>query len=332
MIGRSIFTAAAFALAAAGCVPGGAASGPAPREQVISRAEIRASEAANAYDLVQRLRPDWLLLAGDDPAAAGQILVVLDGRPLGDVRALRGVRPQGLAWVRLQSPAYVRERFPRRAAEGVRGAIVLHTASPPEHPTARWAASAGAGIAAASLAHGVERGARAEGVGQPEGFRWTDPGTRTPLAVYAAARYRVRPRVSVGADVQHTRGAWFGGYRRRDEGTGTVSVTASGTELTLQAMYGGTMRLGVGPAVRVVRWDWRGGECQCEAPQRNTSSALGVAGSAGAAFPRSSRVFVDVSLRARWYPSQRTGAYQHVRSLDAGGLVVTPSAGVGIRF
>lgn len=76
----------------------------------VSRAELESSGAANLYEAIARLRPDWLLLAGDtvDAAARQRVLVYVDGRHLGTVDAFRTLSPDAVGSVRLRSRDFVR--------------------------------------------------------------------------------------------------------------------------------------------------------------------------------------------------------------------------------
>lgn len=327
----AILVAAALSLAA--CVPGRTGAGPVPRTHEISRAEIQAAGAANAFDLVQALRPDWLLLADRSlrDTTVELLPVYLGGRMLGDVSALRTLALGGIEAIRLQGPAWVLERE-RRLVGDIKGAIVVYPVSRPTAQLARWRVSAGAGLALLNPAHALPKSAQKAGYDEFWTAQWSDPGTRRPAAFHADVHYRLRPLLSVGADVQHTPPAWYGGYLLQESGFGTLSTSFTSTELAVQVLYGRLARVSLGPALRVTQWDWRSGLCQCEEPARNTTAALGLAASVGANLPASTRVFADASIRVRYYPSQGTGEYRHSPSLDAGGVVVVPAVGLGIRF
>ena len=318
----------ASASACASIAPGRA---PAPRADAISRAEIQASGAADAHDLVQRLRADWLI-AGGQPAA-DEVLVFVDGRLLGNVRALRGLSLERVDGLQLHSPHYAREifRFPHREFEA---AIALTTFTQPEQAHYRVAVTVGAGKSVRSLSHQLKNAADELGFTHNPPANWENRGQEMPATLHVGARYGLRPRLWLAADVEHTPDAWYGGYlyRPEDGGSGLMSASAASTELAVQLSMGEMVRATVGPAVRMVRWDWRTGECACEKLQSGTTTSLGLAAAVEAAVPRSSKFFLDVALRGRWYPSQNAGPYHGFESIEVGGLTVAPTIGIGARF
>ncbi|HEX2078258.1 MAG TPA: hypothetical protein VHG08_11135 [Longimicrobium sp.] len=329
-------TAVLAAASLAACIPGGSPSGPAPREEVISRAELEASGAPDLYQAVQRLRPEWLHLALDPAGgpAEEQVVVFVDGRMMGDVRVLRGMRTQGIGSMRVRSADFVRRMFRGAPGRSFRAAIVVasYTEALPGGP--RVSVSAGAGFTLIGLARSTETAAEDAGFisGVPRGTSFADPGTANPPSLHLTARYAVRPNLSVAADVQHTLEGFYGGTTRRTQGSSVVSTTFTSTEAAVMASFGRVMRIGAGPAVRQVRWTWVGGLCQCEEEEKHTSTALGLAAEVGVSMPQNRRWFVDFGVRARYYPSQDTGGYPEVEPMDAGGVVLTPAASIGFRF
>ncbi|HEU0300420.1 MAG TPA: hypothetical protein VFR37_13215 [Longimicrobium sp.] len=335
---KSIRIAAAVLGAASlgACIPGASPSGPAPRGEAISRTELEASGAPDLYQAVQRLRPDWLHLALDSAGAPAdaQVLVFVDGRMMGDVRVLRGMQRQGVGSLRVRSPDFIRDMYRGAPGRGFRAAIVVATYTRPLEGGPRLSVSAGAGFTLVGLARGTESAAEEAGFisGVPRGSRWADRGIPNPPSLHLTARYAVRPALSVAADVQHTLEGFYGGTIRRTEGSSAVSTTFTSTEAALLASFGRLIRIGAGPAVRQVRWTWVGGLCQCEPEESHTSTAFGVAAEAGVSLPQNRRWFVDFGVRARYYPTQDTGGYPGVEPMDAGGVVLTPAASVGVRF
>lgn len=320
---------AASALSACGQAAAGLR--PAPRVDLISRAEIEATPAADAHELVQHLRPDWLIVNGQP--AADEVLVFVDGRLLGNVRALRGLSLERVGTLQLHSPSYVRETFPRFPHSDFRVAIAVSTFTQAEEARYRGSVSLGAGMSVRSLAHQVKASADGLGFTHNPPVNWADRGREMPVTMHLGARYALRPRLWVAAEVQHTPRAWYGGYRHPpDAGSGLLSVSAASTEMALQLSTGGIVRATAGPALRMVRWDWRSGDCQCEEPRSHSNTALGLAVAVEATVPRSSRFFLDVGLRGRYFPSQEAGPYREFESIGAGGLTVTPTLGLGLRF
>lgn len=98
----------------------------------ITRSEIYSSNASNAYELVSRLRPNWLRPAPTGSIAGGvvrsqAILVYLNGQRLEDLNALKTISADGLEsaqWIDASRVQTVLSDVPSGA---VAGAIVLKT-------------------------------------------------------------------------------------------------------------------------------------------------------------------------------------------------------------
>lgn len=110
----------AMAMMSVGACGPAAGPGVSPRgnARLITRAEIEQAPAANAYELVQRLRPAWL-----QPRAAqgryGSATVYLGSQALGGVERLRELNTANLAEVRYLDPVEATSRFGRSVAFGV---------------------------------------------------------------------------------------------------------------------------------------------------------------------------------------------------------------------
>jgi hypothetical protein len=70
-----------------------AVSNPRTRRDALSSEEIRASNASNAFELISKLRPVWLVLRGNpnvaDTDGSVAIRVYYNGTPVGDISVLR---------------------------------------------------------------------------------------------------------------------------------------------------------------------------------------------------------------------------------------------------
>ena len=101
---------------------------PAPERDRISRAEIDASSAANAYDLVQSLRPQWLTVRGirtmDEMVGQNPILVYMDNARLGGPDALRNVPHGSVRYLRFFNAAEATQRW---GGGHLHGAILIST-------------------------------------------------------------------------------------------------------------------------------------------------------------------------------------------------------------
>jgi hypothetical protein len=117
-----------FALAlAVGCAtPGtsGSSDPSAPRQDpnVISQQELSSVPASNLYDLVEKLRPNFLRARGQTSislSGSEYPTVYLDGRSYGDLASLRSIIPNQVRQVRYYSSADAAARFGMQNSSGV---------------------------------------------------------------------------------------------------------------------------------------------------------------------------------------------------------------------
>lgn len=131
---KQIILTALLSVAAAcggsGGAPAGAAA-PSPTQQaprreanVISRAEIdQATWASNAFDLVQRLRPNYMRATGTTgvSGAARTPMVRLNDQDMGDFGALRQITLNSVQEIRYYSATEATAKF-----GGMRGRPIIH--------------------------------------------------------------------------------------------------------------------------------------------------------------------------------------------------------------
>jgi hypothetical protein len=127
--------AIAFTMSGAtGCASGGATAGATPktssRDKVTSE-EILSVPGTTAYDLVYKLRPDWLRSRGTATMVGGSqnqgTLVYLDGVKMGGLDVLRTINSRGInsiEWVPGNKAAMVLSDV---GSAALVGAIVLTT-------------------------------------------------------------------------------------------------------------------------------------------------------------------------------------------------------------
>ncbi len=97
----------------------------------VSSAEIASSGATNAYELIQRLRPNWLRspsVGSIGGGARSQVIVVyLDGQRLGDIDSLRNLSAVGVTsmqWLEATKSATVLHEV---GSDPIAGAIIIRT-------------------------------------------------------------------------------------------------------------------------------------------------------------------------------------------------------------
>jgi hypothetical protein len=100
----------------------------------LTRAEITKSNASTAYELISRLRPNWLRATGAGSISGGatrtaRILVYLDGQRLEDLNSLKTISAGGIQsaeWIDNTRAATVLRDAPTGP---IAGAILLKTGS-----------------------------------------------------------------------------------------------------------------------------------------------------------------------------------------------------------
>ena len=129
---RRAVIVAGVAMLSACASSGGGSSASRTSPNRIARSEIRASNATNAYELISRLRPNWLRASGAGSISGGtarsqMVLVYLDGQRLEDLNALRSISITGIEsaeWIDRTRAATVLRDAP---AGPIAGAILLKT-------------------------------------------------------------------------------------------------------------------------------------------------------------------------------------------------------------
>lgn len=99
---------------------------------VITQQEIQAASGVNAYDLVSRLRPNWLRATGTGSISGATprmqvTIVVLDGVRLGGIEALRTVSAGGITSMRFLTAERAAATISDVGMEPISGAIVIST-------------------------------------------------------------------------------------------------------------------------------------------------------------------------------------------------------------
>ncbi len=116
------------ACASSGAVGGTARTSP----DRITRSEIYSSNATNAYELISRLRPNWLRPGPTGSIGGGvvqsqAILVYLNSQRLEDLNALKTISAEGLESAQWIDAARVQTVLNQAPSGPVAGAIVLKT-------------------------------------------------------------------------------------------------------------------------------------------------------------------------------------------------------------
>lgn len=130
---RRTVAAGLLALAVAGCASSGTTTSAGPRRtdsSAISREQIdeqTQAGATNAYEIVQRLRPRWLVSRG--PRSIGdqpQILVYMEQVRLGGLEAMRNIDPTTVESMRRLDSSQAVAQLPGLGSAKVESVIVLN--------------------------------------------------------------------------------------------------------------------------------------------------------------------------------------------------------------
>jgi hypothetical protein len=125
-----LYSAMLTVAACASSGSGSASSRAAPDH--ITKAEIAASNATNAYELISRLRPQWLRKPATGSIGAGRpqnqaILVYLDRQRLPDLAALNSLSIGGIESAQWIDATRAPTVLPDVPTTPIAGAIVLRT-------------------------------------------------------------------------------------------------------------------------------------------------------------------------------------------------------------
>jgi hypothetical protein len=304
-------------------------------------AELTRAQGTNLYEAVAELRPEWMSLGGDaaDPASRDRVLVFIDGRHVGDLSALWTIETRSVAAIQLRSPEYVRRTYPRYPRTEFNAAIYVATRAAPEDlPQGRFTVSLDGGIAVRSRLSNL--GDALADAGYDKDFKeldngiveFTRKGTAQPLVLGGTVAYRAVGPWGVALAGVHTLEGFAAGYNPDTDLALTATMTATEGALLVTRDLN-RLRIGVGPALRVVDWTWASGFCQCVDEQGSSDSVIGVA-LEGAFLVRMPRVPVMPQVRAlaRYYPSQSTQYAPLGEPLEVGGLVVSLGIGLATVF
>jgi hypothetical protein len=132
LLSRVDIARVALVVFAAACASSGGGASARSNPDAITRAEVSASNATNAYELVNRLRPNWLRATATGTIGGGNItrqaiLVYLDRQRLENLDALKTVSVDvvdSASWI---DPSRVQTVMPDVPSGPIAGAIVIRT-------------------------------------------------------------------------------------------------------------------------------------------------------------------------------------------------------------
>lgn len=295
----------------------------AQRARPIRRGEIQRAQAANLYDLLAAVRPDWLA-AGGDTTDLGQarVLVLVGGVPRGTLAGLRGLGTEEVESVRLEMVEEYERRRQLRVDEFA-AVLLVQPLEPPE----RIFVVGSLGTADRETARQVERHLRGNGYGRL-GLMLTHE--YEPRAVWMlGAGYRLSKLFSAEAVVLKNDGLLQDGIREQD----VVQVEMGVTEISVPvAVHWNMLRVGAGPAARLMSWQWASGHCRCEEVVKRNQSTLGLTTLAAVGAGRG-RLYAEGRVQMSFYPAESIESYRDISSeLIGTRRAVFGAVGVGFRL
>lgn len=124
---------------AAGCASTGSQGDDSGGREQLSQEAILGVGASNLYDVVQRLRPEWLRVTSGEAgrrtvsssdrswSPRWKIVVIYNGSRIGEVEVLRQMAPEGVARMRYEEGEFSGSTLVGSRDGYVEGAIVIET-------------------------------------------------------------------------------------------------------------------------------------------------------------------------------------------------------------
>ena len=299
----------AAVLALPACALNRGSSAPSSSPDRITAEEIAAEDARNAYELVQRLRPEWLRQRVDHRRATGtqlQTLILYNNSRYGLLPSLRDLPPEMLGSLEFLNASAAQEVL--TAADRDIGAVIRvysrGVAMDRERDRGRARGPTRVGVSLYPLAFATQERAGTGG-GESGEDRWlaVDDGGGSPMGMMGAVEVGLGPRLLLEAVVSGGLGSRSDAYERY---TVQMHLTQTGGVAAGVLSYDlGYVRLGAGPAFQASSLRWAGGECACIGGNEDQHFALGAVVQGTARAPVAGRLTAE--LRVQRYLFQNQG-------------------------
>ncbi|MGH7448741.1 MAG: hypothetical protein ACRELT_14315 [Longimicrobiales bacterium] len=318
-----------------GCSARAATTRPAGGSSSIAQAEIRTAQLSNAYDVVERLRPDWLRTRGVDGDL--RILVYLDNAPYGEADALRQISAGMVTAIDLLRGSEVNTMLTSMSARGVGAVIHVHTTTR-DSRAASFAAPRVAKGLSVSLLPGGHWGTTAAGMDDAlQNDGWNEslisgevlPGPSADRGTLAVGfHYTLRAPFGLEVVTSLPNASSAVGYKRDGGGVITAQLRSQHTAALLT--YGDALRVSAGPGLARTQGTWsRRNSNQREAW---TDTRLGVVADLSVRFPRNSTVFLEARTHARAFADQDLAPYGTFPGAQIRDRSVFFAIGGGVRY
>lgn len=302
----------------------------AQNQRPIRQRDVAAAQVQDVYALVEKLRPEWLWVGGDPQFAASRakVRVWVGDTQVGGLEALRGLAVENLYSVRLVGRQVARGRHPRLDPEVV-GALLVRYEDGKE---SRRRFEVTAGIGQRGLLEARARQSMVDaGLDTLSGALYWRYGISRPPTVFLAGAMHLHDHAGVSASVLHTGGHNVRGIPPRPPYEG-ISNRFSTTDLAAEVFAAPRyLRLGAGPALRVLQYQQSLGSCECREPEGGSRLVLGGAADVGVIVPPTALLHLQLAFAARWFPSHSVPASRGLPELEMGGFTtyLTISGGFG---
>lgn len=300
--------------------------------------EIAGSTARNAFELVEKLRPEWLRLRA--VPRIGQevpvLVVFLNSTRYGNAESLRDISVEMIGSLEYLSGSAVQAEFTRQSGRNVTAVIHVYShgraaepvmaanAAPPRtdlptvqitvYPLATVTAHEQPGHAAAFSRAGWTQSARS-----------SDPGT-----AMASLRLGLRDGTAGELIVSRRFGHRSETFRRNH---GIINFEESSMAVAGLFSYElKVLRAGVGYGAEFTRMEWSLGECQCTSTGLEKRVLRGMWLDMSAFVPVFSRLFGEVRVQHRMTPFADQRMYNDVPALQHGGATWVVGVGGGVRL
>jgi|GEM_PF-1325947 len=339
----------------AGCAlhPSSTSRPPVSSPDLLTWEDIESVAAADAYDIVQILRPSWLRArpARQSNLVPGEsvVMVMLNESLYGDASSLRSISRDMVGSIEYLGGGAAQREFTSQSGRKVVGVIKVSSVrlsrsdlQRPD-PRAREAIDRDDRVAVTLLVGQVGR--KSGGVARPMAASMIEAGWSSASDVEYP---QVRQETSSGLlDASFVlRRPWvvdvLGGYAPQSSASGFRQGDRRVIRLSHGAWFGGVagmyewkyLRGGVGPVLLRSDWLWdseRHGAYPSE-PRRWTSTTAGVVATGGVDIPVTRHLVGSVHWHRRWHASQRVEGYEGFPdvTLPVNGTFL--GLGVGVRY
>lgn len=280
---RLVRAAAALGLLAllAGCaLNGGTEIRTADDPQRITPTDIAASQATNAYDVVQRIRPAWLRQRVDNRYGGRdlQTLVIYNGARYGFLGSLRDIPAEMIGGMEFKQGSEAQEWLTSNDKE-IGAVIEVFSIAVARNRAEREEQAGGGRLTGASvtvypLGYATQhQSGKARNSMEVLGWTSTERTTASTRSLMVAGEIAFGGGASLGILAARRDGEDSESFER---GYGRVHFAQSSTMLAAVLGYDlGPVRIGAGPALQVAEVEMASGECRCIAPANTTAYVRG---------------------------------------------------------